>query len=238
MWDFIYSFILVEMVYAAAIIFAAGFAARIFIALRSPNIKGTLGAFPKEKSRALGILNDSFFMPSVFKKDKVFWTFIVLFHGAFLLLIIGHLELIREFDIIQIIEHKVFLGAGFVGITLIISTLYFLFRRFRSPHNGISVPEDYLLLILLFLTMISGSHMNLASTYGISGFDIPVEDYRTYLSSLISLNPIIPEGITESPHYVIVALHIFFANIFIMIFPFSKMIHSVFIFLTQNIKRK
>jgi nitrate reductase gamma subunit len=86
--------------------------------------------------------------------------------------------------------------------------------------------------------MLSGSHMHLAARYGVASFDIPVADYRSYISSLINLKPALPAGITGSPHYVIIMLHIFFANLFIMIFPFSKMIHSVFIFFTQNIKRK
>ena len=42
-----------------------------------------------------------------------------------------------------------FIGKGFVGLTLAISLLYFLFRRFSSPVRDLSVPEDYFLLILL-----------------------------------------------------------------------------------------
>ena len=103
----------------------------------------------------LGVIKDAFAVPTAFNKTKVFWFFIVVYHVAFVLLFIGHLELIREFKVLQIIPHRVFLGAGWVGIALIVSVLYFLFRRFRSPHNAISVPEDYLLLILLFLTLFS-----------------------------------------------------------------------------------
>jgi nitrate reductase gamma subunit len=226
------------MVYIATAVLVAGLIFKFAVVIFSPPIKGTLGIYPRRLPRVAGVLKDSFLVPVAFRKDRTFWLFIMLFHAAFLLLIVGHFELIQNFDILQLIPHDVFLGAGTVGIVLILSSMYFLFRRFRPPHSEISIPEDYILLILLFLTMVFGSHMHLAARYGISGFDIPLADYRAYISGLIILRPVIPAGITGSPHYVIIMLHIFFANIFMMIFPFSKMIHSVFIFITQNIKRK
>ena len=121
---------------------------------------------------------------------------------------------------------------------LIVTTVYFLLRRFNSPVRGISIPEDYVLLILLFLTIIFGSHMNLASRYAETGFDITVNDFRIYLSSLAAFKPAVPEEISDSPHYVLMVLHIFFANLFLILFPFSKMIHSVFIFFALHLKRK
>jgi nitrate reductase gamma subunit len=237
MWESIYYFVMVPMVYIAVITLIIGIIYKLFVIIISPKIPGTLGVFPRKAPRLIGVLKDALFVPAAFKKDKIFWFFIIVFHVAFFLLFIGHLELIQEFSIIQTIPHRVFLGGGWIGIILMVSTLYFLFRRFRSPYSGISVPEDYLLLLLLFLTIIFGSHMNLASRYGIMGFDIPVEDYRTYLSSLITLTPTLPEGITGSPHYVIIMLHIFFANLFMIVFPFSKMIHSAFTFIAHNMKR-
>ncbi len=238
MWDSIYYFVMVPMVYIAFGTLFGGILFKFIVVLRSPKIKGTLAVFPRGPVPKLGALRDSFFIPDAFRKDKVFWFFIIAFHAAFLLLIIGHLELVREFALFQIIPHYVFLGAGWVGVVLIASTLYFLFRRFKSPWREISVPEDYIILLLLFLAFIFGSHMNLASRYGIAGFDIPVQSYREYLSSFFTSTPHVSRGIIASPHYVIVVLHVFFANLFLMLFPFSKMVHSVFMFAAQFIKRK
>ncbi len=238
MWDKIYFFIMVPMVYIAAAVFVMGLLLKFIIILASKKPKGTYAVFPKPKFAFPGAVAESFLVPTAFKKNKLFWLMIIAFHAAFFLLFIGHIELIREFAIIQIIPHQVFLGAGFVGITLIISVLYFLFRRFKSPWREISVPEDYIILLLLFLTFIFGSHMSLASRYGIAGFDIPVDAYREYLSSLFTKTPHVSQGILASPHYVLVVLHVFFANLFLMLFPFSKMIHSAFIFAAQLIKRK
>jgi nitrate reductase gamma subunit len=238
MWDSIYYFVMVPMVYVAFATLILGILFKFLLILFSPSIPGTLGIFPRKVPRHLGILKDTFLIPTAWRQSKIFWLFIVAFHTAFLLLFIGHLELIREIKIIQVIPHEVFLGAGWVGIVLMVSTLFFLLRRFRSPIRGISVPEDYLLLILLFLTIIFGSHMHLASRYGVMGFDITVDDYRAYLSSLFAFKPVIPEGITDSPHYVILVLHILFANLVMITFPFSKMIHSVFVFFAHHLKRE
>ena len=77
------------------------------------------------------------------------WVFLIMFHVAFLLLVLGHLELISGIGVLQMIKHEVFLGSGFVGITLFVALLFLLFRRFHSPNRELSVPEDYYLLILL-----------------------------------------------------------------------------------------
>lgn len=236
MWDTLYYFIMVPMVYIAFATLVLGLLFKFAVVFFSPGIKGTLGTYPRRLPRMLGIIKDAFAVPTAFNKTKVFWFFIVVYHVAFVLLFIGHLELIREFKVLQIIPHRVFLGAGWVGIALIVSVLYFLFRRFRSPHNAISVPEDYLLLILLFLTLFFGSHMNLASRHLDFQFDLAKS--REYLNALFTFKPANPSDIVSPYHNVMLALHVLFANLFMMLFPFSKMVHSVFAFCSLNLKRK
>jgi nitrate reductase gamma subunit len=86
----------------------------------------------------------------------------MLFHAALLLLTIGHIELFADFATFQIIPHEIFIGRGFVGLILALSLLYFLMRRLSSPVKELSVPEDYYLLILLFLAVLFGSQMDWA----------------------------------------------------------------------------
>jgi nitrate reductase gamma subunit len=160
----------------------------------------------------------------------------MLFHLSFLLLIIGHLELISEFRIIQIIPHEVFLGNGFIGLILSISLLFFLFRRFVSPYRELSIPEDYYLLILLFLTVLFGSQMDWARTWFEYG-ELGVDEYRTYLSDLIFLRPEVSSDITYTGHAFMLLLHVFFANLFLMFFPFSQIMHS-FLSLPMNKLRR
>jgi nitrate reductase gamma subunit len=240
MWSKIFYFAMVPMVYAAFAVLIGGLLFKLAVVFFSKKFPGSLATYPKRLPRPIGVAAEAFAVPAAWKKDKVFWIFIIAYHVAFVLLFIGHLELIREFRALQIIPHDVFLGAGSVGIVLIITVLYFLFRRFRSPWREISVPEDFLILILLFLTMFIGSHLHLSARLYAGGgaFDIPVEAYREYLSSLVAFKPVVPSGIADSPHYVLVALHIFLANLVLMLIPFSKVVHMAFAFLSLNLRRK
>ncbi|PKL15676.1 MAG: hypothetical protein CVV49_20230 [Spirochaetae bacterium HGW-Spirochaetae-5] len=218
MWDKIFHYVLIHMVYLAFAVFFGGILFKLIIVLFSKKFKGSLATYPRKLPRPIGIAAEALI--------------------AMVLLVLGHLELIKEFKFIQIIKHDVFLGAGFVGITFMICTLYFLFRRFKSPWREISVPEDFLLLILLFLTTVIGSHLHIGERYEMAQFGLNAELYREYFGSLVAFKPVIPEGISLSPHYVLVALHIFLANLVLMMLPFSKMMHMVFAFLSLNLKRK
>jgi nitrate reductase gamma subunit len=155
------------------------------------------------------------------------------FHATLLLVIIGHLELIREFKTIQVIQHEIFLGRGFLGLIMCIALLFFLFRRFVSPYRELSVPEDYYLLILLFLTVLFGSEMDWARRWYYYT-ELGVEDYRMYLSSLFRLKPIMP---ALTGHSFMLVLHVFFANLFLMFFPFSKIMHSFFSLPMNKLRR-
>jgi len=83
------------------------------------------------------------------------------------------------------------------------------------------------LIILLFLTVVFGSEMDWARNwYGYE--ELSVEDYRQYFSSLLIFQPELPETMTLSGHSFMLVLHVFFANLFLMFFPFSKIMHSFF----------
>ena len=154
------------------------------------------------------------------------------FHVCLLFLVIGHLELVGEFAIFQIIPHEVFLGQGYIGLIMAIALLYFLFRRFSSPVRDLSVPEDYYLLILLFLIVVFGSEMDWARNW-YEYSEMTVEDYRAYLSGLILLNPVLPDAVAYSGHSFMLVVHIFFANLFLIFFPFTHLMHS-FLSLPMN----
>jgi len=221
----LYYLILVPMVYAAFAVFAVGTASRLIGIVRLPVYVPTLQIFPKKGPSWLLTLYDSFTLPTVRKHNPLLWVFLMLFHLCFFFLIIGHIELIAKIDSFQLISHEIFLGRGFIGLILAIALLFFLFRRFVSPNRDLSVPEDYYLLILLFLTVIFGSEMDWARRwYGYS--EMTVQDYRAYLYSLLILKPALPEAVTGSGHSFMLLLHVFFANLFLMFFPFSKIMHA------------
>jgi nitrate reductase gamma subunit len=231
-----YYIVLIPMVYAAFAVFFVGTAVRLARIFREPKNPTTLRIYPEKAHRWLWAIHDTFLLPTVRKHNPLFWVFLMLFHICFLLLIIGHLELIGEFGVFQIIGHEVFLGRGFVGLILFVCLLFFLFRRFTSPTRELSVPEDYYLLVLLFLTVFFGSQMDWARRWYGYG-NLSVEDYRAYLSSLVFLRPELSPEVTESGHSFMLVLHVFFANLFLMFFPFSQVMHS-FLSLPMNKLRR
>jgi nitrate reductase gamma subunit len=232
----VYYIILIPMVYVAFGIFFIGTAVRLVKIFLEPKNPTELSIFPQKRPRWLWAVGDTFLLPSVRKNKPVLWVILMLYHICFLLLIIGHLELIGDIRIIQIIPHEIFLGKGFIGLILSLTLLYLLFRRFSSPVKDLSVPEDYYLLILLFLTVIFGSQLDWARTWYDYG-EMDVDGYRLYLSSLFSLRPELVEEVTAPGHSFMLVLHVFFANLFLIFFPFSKIMHSFFSMAMNKLRR-
>jgi len=223
------------MVYIAFFVFIAGNALQIVKVIQRKRFAPTLKIYPEKTPSFLWALYDALLFPMVRKSNPVLWFFLIIFHVCVFLLFIGHLELIREFSVLQIIGHDIFIGKGLVGLGILISLLFFLFRRFASPVRQFSVPEDYLILILLFLTAVFGSQMDWARTWYDYG-ELTVDSYRPYLSSLIALSPDIGP-VTDTGHSFMLVLHVFFANLFLMFFPFSKLVHSIFAVPLNMIRR-
>ena len=232
----VYYIILIPMVYVAFGIFFIGTGVRLVKIFLEPKNPTELAIFPQKRPRWLWAVGDTFLLPTVRKHKPVLWVVLMLYHICFLLLIIGHLELIGDIRIIQIIPHEIFLGKGFIGLILSLTLLYLLFRRFSSPVKDLSVPEDYYLLILLFLTVIFGSQLDWARTWYDYG-EMDVDGYRLYLSSLFSLRPELVEEVTAPGHSFMLVLHVFFANLFLIFFPFSKIMHSFFSMAMNKLRR-
>lgn len=234
--EIVYYIVLVPMVYVACAVFVVGTVIRLVKLLAEPKHPTTLQIFPERRPRWLWALGDAFLLSATRRFKPFFWVVLMFFHLAFLLLIIGHIELIAAIKPFQIIPHEVFLGKGFVGLVLCLAVLYFLFRRFVSPTRDLSVPEDYYLLILLFLTVLFGSQMDWARRW--YGYDsITVEAYREYLSSLLYLKPHVSGDLTAPGHSFMLLLHIFFANLFLIFFPFSQFMHSIFSLPMNKLRR-
>lgn len=232
----LYYIIMVPMVYIAIGVFVIGTVGRMIRIFGSPRNPSPLAIYPERKPRWLYALYDTFFLPTVRRHKPLLWIFLMVFHFSLLLLLIGHIELFADFAVFQIIPHEIFLGQGWVGITLIVCVLYFLFRRFHGSVRELSVPEDYLLLILLLLTVLFGSQMHLARTWYGYG-EMEVSDYRDYLLSLLSLKPVVSDTIMYSGHSFMLALHIFFANLLFMFFPFSHLMHAIISLPVNKLRR-
>jgi nitrate reductase gamma subunit len=228
--------ILVPMVYLAFLVFVAGTVIQIIRIHRTPKNPATLQIFPEKKPKWLWALHDTFLMPTIRRHSPLRWVLLMSFHITLLLLIIGHLELFKGFTFFQFWAHEIFLGKGFVGLALSLALLFFLFRRFHSPARNLSVPEDYYLIILLFLTVLFGAELDWARRWYGYG-ELSPGDYQTYMTGLLLFRPELPAAVYQTGHSFMLVLHIFFANLFIMLFPFSKVMHSIFSVSLNQLRR-
>jgi nitrate reductase gamma subunit len=94
----------------------------------------------------------------------------------------------------------------------------------------VSVPEDYILLVLLILAVVMGNLMRFAG-------DIHVGEYRGYLQSLLSFRPAFPEALAASSARWTLVFHVLFANLVFIFFPFSKLVHVIATF-PANLARR
>jgi nitrate reductase gamma subunit len=184
--------------------------------------------FPRQTgvSRWITLGKDTFLFPQVMDVDRLMWLFVIILHFFGVFLFIGHLRLFGEYPIIASalghdgMDRFAFLSGGTVGIVLLVTTIYFLIRRFKSPYKDISTPEDYLLLVLVLLVLMMGNHLRF---FG----DVPVTAYREYIHSLLTFSPDFPDILAVSTTKWSLVTHVLFSNMLLIYFPFSKLVHFV-----------
>jgi len=122
---------------------------------------GIFGQKERRTARWLKLGKDSFLFSQVLDLDRRMWGLVISFHLAGIALLIGHLRLIFGFiplvnALDDWVEQFASFTGGAIGIILLITVLYFLIRRLKSPVRQISAPEDYFLLILVLLVIFTG----------------------------------------------------------------------------------
>ncbi len=227
------------MVYVSVTIFILGVAYQTYRWLRAPKTRIKTGIFPKPDgaaSRWLRVGIDSFTFPQVIKVDRTIWVFTILFHLALLGAFVGHLRLIREFNFLlnllgpKGMDQFALWSGGVMGVLLVVALVYYLFRRLVSPYKEISVPEDFILLFLLILVAVMGDHLRFFGK-------IHAADYRTYFHSLSAFKPAFPKVLAESSTKWALDAHLLFANLLLIYFPFSKLVHVIAAF-PANLARR
>ncbi|MFH1143246.1 MAG: respiratory nitrate reductase subunit gamma [Candidatus Eisenbacteria bacterium] len=236
MADKIYFVILVPMVYLAVAIFVFGIGANVIRMLAAPRHPFPLRIHPARKAGGLWAIHDTFLMPQARRHAPFFWIFLMLYHLAFLLLILSHLDLFPGVHLMPP-DSPHMLGWGAVGVVLTVSVCYFLLRRMRGPVREISTFGDYLLLLLLLFLMLSGDMISWANSWNEAGFVISKQDFGAYLQSLLGFGFENPRDILPGSHYIVVVIHVFLANLFLMVLPFTKIMHTFFALPMNRLRR-
>ncbi|HUT76183.1 MAG TPA: respiratory nitrate reductase subunit gamma, partial [Polyangia bacterium] len=207
MWDSVFYFVMVPMVYLAVAWALFGIVWRVISILRAPPHPHTLAIFPRSGAPGAAAILDALTMPQVRRNKPLFWVFLMLFHAALIVLVVAHVDLIEGVNVMPA-DSPHMIGWGAVGASLTIAVLYFLFRRFRSPLREISVPADFLMLFLLFLIFITGDVISWGNSWSPDGFVITKQDFGQYFRNLVTLDFRNPSEILYGSHYVVVVVHV------------------------------
>ncbi len=236
MFDVLAYFIMVPMVYLAVAWCVIGIVFQVTRVLRAPRHPTTLKIFPETKRPLLAAIVDGLTMNSARKHDPVFWSFLMLFHLGILAVFLEHLDLFPWLNILPASSPDV-ITYGAAGVAVTASVLYFLFRRLRGAVREISVPADYLLLFLLFMIFITGATISWAISWGTNGFMFTKQDFGAYLNNLLLFNFKNPNQGLSGSHYVVIVIHVLLANLFLILLPFSKVMHTFFALPLNKVRR-
>ncbi|MDZ4064977.1 MAG: respiratory nitrate reductase subunit gamma [Coriobacteriia bacterium] len=216
-------------VYLGIGVFVVGMAWRIYQWATTPKSPVPLGLFPKPKTgagRFFKMLKDTFIAPQSARIEPVMWVFAFAFHVAALGAFVGHGRLIAEFPLLPELLGEEGMNTfaawsgSIAGTIMLIAVVFWIARRTFGPFKQLSVPEDYLLLALLFGVIIMGDHMRF---FG----NVHAATYREWFTSLLALRPVIPAEILSSNVGWSLGTHMLFTDLFLIYFPFSKLVHTI-----------
>jgi nitrate reductase gamma subunit len=149
------------------------------------------------------------------------WFFAIMFHWSFLIVLIRHLRFFIEpipepfVFITELLAQEAFVPAIYAtGLTALVGLLYLLARRiFRGKERTISLPSDYLALILLISIIVTGLLMRYI-------YKVPLAPVKQLALGLITFQPVAPDV-----HWLFL-VHLTLVCITIAYFPFSKLMHA------------
>ncbi|MBN1193265.1 MAG: respiratory nitrate reductase subunit gamma [Coriobacteriia bacterium] len=220
-------------VYLGIAVFVLGMGWRIYQWASTPKSPVRLGMFPKpagKGGRFLKMLKDTFIAPHSARIEPKMYFFAMMFHIAALGAFVGHLRIFGEYPILPELLDKVGIemdafaawAGSIAGTLMLVGVIYWIFRRTYGPYKNLSVPEDYLLLFLLFGVIIMGDHLRFV--YG--GY-IHADTYQEWFKSLLVFKPFFPDKLLSGFAGWSLGTHMLFTDLFLIYFPFSKLVHTI-----------
>ncbi len=168
-----------------------------------------------------------------YELEKWLWLFALIFHYAFLTVVVRHLRFFTEPVLlpVQLLEKlDSFFQVGLPvlylsGVALLAASIYLFLRRVFIPQmRYISLPADYFPLFLIMGIAGSGLLMRYFAK-------VDIVSAKELTMGLVTLRPTIPEGIGA-----IFYVHLFLVCVLLAYFPFSKLMHlgGIFFSPTRN----
>ena len=171
--------------------------------------------------------------------EKWLWLFAIVFHYAFLVVLLRHLRFFAEPVpvFVQILESlDGFAQVGIAplnglglpvmllsGVVLPAAVTFLLLRRLLIPSvRYISLPADYFPLLLILGIATTGILMRYILKLDVVGV-------KQLMIGLVTFKPVVPQGIG-----VLFYIHLFMVCTLFAYFPFSKLVHLAGIFLSPT----
>jgi nitrate reductase gamma subunit len=167
----------------------------------------------------------------IYGGSKYLWLGALALHWCLLVILLRHLRIFTEPVPSFVLTLQRLDGifelpsALFITDLLILSALTFLLLRrvFNSQIRYISLPADYLALLLILGVVISGIFMKFS-------YRVDVVSVKELALGMLSFNPSVPPEGIGLPFYV----HLFFVSSLLAYFPFSKLVHMAGICLSPT----
>jgi nitrate reductase gamma subunit len=215
--------------YVALAAFVGGMAYRFRVWAKTPQpAKMTLYPWP-QGSMLRDLVAEALFFPGLFKGDRVLWAMSWVFHASLALVFLGHLRVVTgAVDSVLLalgmsrdgIGAMSTLAGGAAGVVMAATLALLLLRRFAVRRaREITLPGDYLALLLVLAVVASGDAMRF-------GAHFDLEATRVWAVSLLTFQPKVPDNQAF-------LLHAALAQVLIVYIPFSKILHWGGIFFTQ-----
>ena len=159
----------------------------------------------------------------IYWSSKWLWLFALLFHYAFLIILIRHFRFFIDpvpicLQAAEFLDSIMAVGSPvlFQSDVVIVAALLFLFlRRLCDPKlRYISLLNDYFPLFLLLGVTLSGISLRYWTK-------VDIASAKVLTMNLVSFTPVVPDGIGAAFY-----VHLAFVCALLMYFPFSKLMHA------------
>ncbi|MFH0789646.1 MAG: sulfate reduction electron transfer complex DsrMKJOP subunit DsrM [Pseudomonadota bacterium] len=171
--------------------------------------------------------------------EKWLWLSAILFHYAFLVVIIRHLRFFTEpvlgfVYLLESLDGFAQTGIGPVpglglpglllsGVVLLAAAGYLFLRRVYIPTvRYISLPTDYFPLLLIIAIATTGILMRYL-------IKVDIVSAKQLIMGLVTFHPVLPQGVG-----VLFYMHFFLVCCLLAYFPFSKLVHLGGVFLSPT----
>lgn len=221
--------------YITLIVLVGGMTYRIrkWYTMPSPGKLTLFPAPPPGSGIALGVLQETFLLRTLFKADKALWSGSWGFHIMLLLIFFGHSRVMTDFpriwgavgmDQMGVDLMSAGVGGG-AGLIILTAALFLLIRRLVLGRvKEISTAADYLILALLIGVLLTGDYMRF-----FTHFDL--EETHNYFLGLMTFSPQLPQS-------TVFFFHFFLGQILLMCVPFSKIMHFGGVFFSQTLVQR